>query len=290
LNVKLPARYVDDRIFVHPVTANGTELSFYSDTGGGGSCLHRSAVERLGLKPFKRRMGDQEHDFVSPPPFREDAALPLGAHLEGFIVADAIFGDQDGFLGMWWFADGVWRFDYINEELWLLDGYVASFAEQQQACPLGFARTADGRRRASYPRISADVDGAILEFLFDTGATVSLTPRAKAAMQPLDGGSLRGTSFITNTVFEGWRRQHPDWHVIEHADRTMDEAMIRVPSVHVAGCDAGPVWFVRRPDTNFHNYMSQWMDRRIDGAIGGSFLKYFTVTVDYPNAVAYFAR
>ena len=66
--------------------------------------------------------------------------------------------------------------------------------------------------------------------------------------------------------------------------------MIQVPSVQIAGYNAGPVWFVRRPDRNFHEFMSQWMDRRIDGALGGSLLKYFAVTVDYPNAVAYFRR
>jgi hypothetical protein len=30
------------------------------------------------------------------------------------------------------------------------------------------------------------------------------------------------------------------------------------------------------------------MDRRVDGALGGSLLRYFTVTVDYPRARASF--
>lgn len=290
MRMKLPARFVDDRIFLHPVAADGIELKFYTDSGGGGCRIHRSAVARLGLTTFKRQLDGQEYDLVHPPAFREDAPLPIGDHVDGLIVTDDVFGDWDGFLGMPWFADRVWRIDYLNRELLLRDRYEPSAAERTHACSLGFPLAPNGRRGASFPRISAEIDGARLEFLFDTGAQVTLTAHAKAIVHPPDGEVHRGTSFITRTVFEGWRDRHPDWEVIEHADALLDEAMIQVPAVHIAEYDAGPVWFVRRPDRNFHEYMSQWMDRRIDGALGGSLLKYFTVTVDYPNAVAYFRQ
>ena len=52
----------------------------------------------------------------------------------------------------------------------------------------------------------------------------------------------------------------------------------------------GPVWFTRRPDPSFHQFMSQYMDKQVEGALGGSALKFFRVTVDYPNAVAAFER
>lgn len=45
-------------------------------------------------------------------------------------------------------------------------------------------------------------------------------------------------------------------------------SMIEVPTVLVAGYSAGPL-FTRRPDKNFHEFMSQWMDRKVDGALGG---------------------
>ena len=64
--------------------------------------------------------------------------------------------------------------------------------------------------------------------------------------------------------------------------------MIEVPVITVAGLTAGPVWFTVRADKNFHEYMSQWMDRRIEGALGGSALRYYRVTVDYPNRRATF--
>ncbi len=107
-----------------------------------------------------------------------------------------------------------------------------------------------------------------------------------------DGGTtaFRGTSFITKTVFERWHARHPDWQAIEHADAYLGEPMIRIPLVRVAEYGVGPVWFVRRPDTNFHDDMSQRMDKRVDGSLGGSLLRYCSVTVDYPRAMAYFSR
>ena len=62
--------------------------------------------------------------------------------------------------------------------------------------------------------------------------------------------------------------------------------MIRVPQVKIAGNVVGPVWFTRRDDHNFHQYMSSMMDRQIDGALGGSALKYLRIIVDYPNEQA----
>lgn len=50
------------------------------------------------------------------------------------------------------------------------------------------------------------------------------------------------------------------------------------------------MWFTRRADQNFHRYMSQFMDKQIEGALGGSALHYFRVTVDYPRAVAIFEK
>ena len=64
--------------------------------------------------------------------------------------------------------------------------------------------------------------------------------------------------------------------------------MIEVPQVEIAGHKVGPVWFTRRADKNFTEWMSQWMDKEIHGAIGGDGLKHFCVTVDYPSAIAVF--
>ena len=107
-----------------------------------------------------------------------------------------------------------------------------------------------------------------------------------------DGGPPeRGTCFVVASIFDRWQEQHPDWRVIERADRIVkDEPAIEVPVVTIAGHDVGPVWFTARRDRNFHEWMSQWMDRRIEGALGGSLFRYFTIHVDYPNATACFIR
>jgi hypothetical protein len=45
-----------------------------------------------------------------------------------------------------------------------------------------------------------------------------------------------------------------------------------------------------RPDRAFHEWMAQWMDRPLDGALGGSALRYFRVLVNYPEGYAAFER
>lgn len=94
----------------------------------------------------------------------------------------------------------------------------------------------------------------------------------------------------TASTFEKWRTRHVDWRAIEQAEVTTGEAMIEVPEITVAGHRVGPVWFTRRSDTNFHEFMSSFMDKRVDGALGGNALRFFRITVDYPNGVAVFER
>jgi hypothetical protein len=66
--------------------------------------------------------------------------------------------------------------------------------------------------------------------------------------------------------------------------------LIEVPEVAIAGQHVGPVWFERRNVGTFEDYMSRWMDQPIVGALGGNALGFFRVTIDYPNAVAFFER
>lgn len=66
--------------------------------------------------------------------------------------------------------------------------------------------------------------------------------------------------------------------------------MIEVPKISVAGYPVGSVWFTRRPDKNFHEYMSQWMDKKVEGALGGNALRQFRISIDYQRAVAVFEK
>ncbi len=49
MTCKLPAKFVHDRIFVHPGTVDGSELTFYSDTGGGDMFSRPDTIARLRL-------------------------------------------------------------------------------------------------------------------------------------------------------------------------------------------------------------------------------------------------
>jgi hypothetical protein len=45
----LPAEFIADRIFVHPVRVDGRTLSFYTDSGGGTQYMYADSAKRLGL-------------------------------------------------------------------------------------------------------------------------------------------------------------------------------------------------------------------------------------------------
>jgi hypothetical protein len=62
--------------------------------------------------------------------------------------------------------------------------------------------------------------------------------------------------------------------------------MIRVPTIEIGSQKIGPVWFTERPNRSFHDFMSQYMDQPIDGALGGSAWRYGTLIIDYPRARA----
>lgn len=133
------------------------------------------------------------------------------------------------------------------------------------------------------------MDGEPLDLLLDTGAHVLLSTAAAAALA--DGrAAARATSFITAGVFARWHARHPEWRVLEGADSGLGQAMIEVPALTVAGWPVGPIWFTRRADADFHDFMSRWTDRPVTGALGGNALKGFRVTLDYPGRRAAFER
>lgn len=300
--VEIPTRYDEHRWLVAPVTKGGETLLFYTDSGGGWNMLLAPAADRLKLPREKAEVEGRTMETVawqdlapgSPVP-GPIAASPGNGRLivmpyEGemrqmFPPGESGQPREAGFLGQYWFADRVWTFDYPGRRLLLRSPGDVPAHEPAHRVSLGFKTGPDGKRVTHFPRIPVKIDGETLDLLFDTGATTTLTPAALAALG--DGRSAgRAASFITASVFARWRERHPGWKVIEKADQGPGEPMIEVPAVEIGGHTVGPVWFTRRRDRNFHDYMSSMMDRRIEGALGGSALQYLRVTVDYPNAVA----
>ena len=41
---------------------------------------------------------------------------------------------------------------------------------------------------------------------------------------------------------------------------------------------------------NLLRYMVQWMHKKVEGALGGSALQYFRITVDYRRGLAFFGK
>lgn len=300
----LPARYVAGRFFMRPVTTDGDTLDLFTDTGGGMVFLAASVAEHMHL-PRQIAMVQNGTDTtyaVQLPAFQPGATIPppLGSPGGRLLVVSASamaqhlaghpsVADWSGMLGQAWFAGRMWTFDYPRGQLWLHAPGDTLPRNPEHTVPLGFQADTGTVHGENFPRIRAQVDDDSLDLLFDTGATVTLTDSALALLGDA-GPSERATSFIVQSVFDRWHAHHPDWRVIERAEARTGMSMIEVPHVSVGGQTVGPVWFTVRPDANFRDWMSQWMDRRIDGALGGSALQYLRVTVDYPHSVAVFEQ
>lgn len=279
--MEMPARFEAGRIFVDVAVQGGDTLHLYTDTGGG-LFIYGHAADRVNRGDSTGvRLRDLASDEGFPEPLgAPDHELPI---LRPQDPPDLAFGD--GMLGQSWFADRVWTFDYSREKLLMHRG-AAPREPGDHVVPMGFLTDSAGARILSFPRISVVVDGDTLDMLFDTGATVRLGAEAQ---EDLGTPAVRAASFVTSEVLNRWRARHPDWRVIPNADESVEGmAMILVADVLIADYAVGPVWFTERPDANFHEYMSQWMDRRIDGAVGGNILRSFRITVDYPAAEARF--
>jgi hypothetical protein len=297
---QLHVRYDADRWSVVAVTERGDSLTLYLDTGGGTCFLSTGAARRLGLVPVWSRQispvsKTDSVQVVTLPRLSAQGMIPLPATEppigDRFLVFPDTDFSKDGFLGRTWFSGRVWVFDYPARTLAIRTRGLDRSAGPVGRVALGFQTDSVGQRTTQFPRLRVAVSGDSLDLLFDTWATVFPTPTAIAQFG--DGGPpARGASFITQDVFDRWRQRHPDWRVIDRAQVIGKDTvpMILVPQVMIGGLASGPVWFTIRPTRNFHLGMSRWMDQQIDGALGGSALKYFRVTVDYPNAVALFER
>jgi hypothetical protein len=298
----LPVEFHHDRIILVATATDGSTLRLYTDTGGGWDAIRSSVADRLDLAPVDSIESGEgmKVPLVDYPSFLIKAGVPtptLNDWLEGRLVvvpdkrlSRDTFLDRpwcDGVLGSAWFADRVWEFDYPGKTLKVLSEWSPSL--NASSTPLGFRLRPDGKREYHFPRITVSIAGQPFEMLLDTGATAELTTES-APVFGGKAGDLAGISYITESSLEGWREHHPDWRVLARAEAITgrERPMIEVPEVVIAGIPVGPVWFAQQPDHAFREIMSEGMDRPIEGAIGGSALKYFHFVLDYPRATAYF--
>lgn len=290
----VPAEFVHDRIFVVTTAPDGTRVRFFTDTGGGWNAIGASMQQRLALA----HTGDIEIDEARAPLvdgavlFRR-AGIPAPARDEpwlhgGLVVApDGQLLEGNGTLGSRWFAGHIWDIDYPRQSMRIRKTPPAGL----QDVPLGFAADESGKRRLNFPRVTIAVDGREFDVLLDTGASATLSPAA-ATVLGFEPGGHAGTSFVIRSIYERWQAAHPDWRTIPDGDTLHDRhfPMIEVPLVRIGAVEVGPVWFTQRPDPNFLEFMSSMTDRQVEGALGGSALKYLRVVLDYPGARLYLRK
>lgn len=291
----LPTEFSNNRITLVPKLLDGTKLKFYSDTGGGFNAIARELQQQYAWPEIKKNTGKEEVTLTPMPKFQPDASIPLAGlnnFMEGhlFVVPQAelrgLGPRLNGFLGGRWHAEKIVRFDYPGKSMSILDGIHELDTTGFNKVKLGFQKDHNNNYTMAFPRMEIEVSGRKHQMLFDTGATSILTEAA--IKQTKNTGKLFGTSFMAASVFDQWRVQNPDWLVVEKGEAYSGSSLIRVPVISIAGQEVGPVWFTRREDNNFHDYMSSMMDEQIDGALGGSGLQYFEIVVDYPGERAYF--
>lgn len=286
----LPARMEHDRFFVEARAADGKVLQLFTDTGGG-MFLATTGADKLKLPYAAPPAGSEAPAGMTPWPRYAGAWIPrplrAGDDYQLPIVGAPPNMQLDGMLGAPWFGGRTWEWDYRAGTLRILPTGALPKADAAHVVKLGVQLGDSGVQTTHFMRLPARVDGTELQFLFDTGATFRLDEAAAAELGDAAVRERAG-SFITTTVMQEWRTKHPDWPYLAQGDGKA--AMIQVPEVEVAGFRTGPVWFSARPDAAFHQYMAQWMDRPVDGALGGNAFAGMRITVDYPSATAVFER
>jgi hypothetical protein len=295
--------YEAGHFFATPETASGQKFRLVVDTGGGGTngmyWITAATAKRLHLKVRPCKIGDDSAKVVDVPPYKPGRGLPPPSGRCGntALVQDVPAGysrkshDDGQFSGSYLYAKGTWTFDYPGQQL-TLQGNAWHPEPTARSTSLGFQRDDQGHATFGYARITIRVDGQPLDMLLDTGATAHPTPAGKKASGTPTVDGLGVTSYITASVFNRWRKAHPDWHVVRDGDDLFGPEhpmpIIEVPEVEIAGWSVGPVWFTERPDPAFHDMMSSLMDKRIEGAVGGNVFRHFVMTIDYPHETAWF--
>ena len=281
----VPSRFESDRVYVQLETVDHAALELYTDTGGGGLVLSDRAASRLRLSVAPSPTDPNRRVATAPKVRPGLPELPTEATV--LSLASQVTGwpqQADGFLGAPWFAGAIWTWDYPAHVL-LRE---ANWKPVAGSCDLAlaFKMEPDGTRTTGFARIVVTIDGKPVSMLLDTGAETYLTVDAAARLG--GGDRMRATSMMAASIFDAWRQAHPDWPYVAGAQEVTGADMLEVPDIQVAGIQVGPVWFTRRPDFNFHTFMSSMTDSPVDGALGGNAFRDLRMTIDFPGGRAAF--
>ncbi len=296
--VVIPTRFAGNLFVAVPVTTEGVTLSLFTDSAGS-LFLYEDTAESLKLTPELVPVdGGNSLRVVSLPAFKTEHSIPqpLGSSFQQRVFVfprnrklDSVLERRDGMLGQQWFAGRVWTFDYPGKRLlWRAEGDLPAHDPSHEV-RLGFKTSGSGKRQNNFARLTVEVDGETLDFVLDTGATNVITEEQRKLLGD-DLPLQRATSFLVRSVYERWHTKHPEWRAFDEIKTLTGGALIEVPELKIGGFTVGPVWFTVQPDIGFQGVMKPLMDKPIVGALGGSALHYFRLTVDWPNAIAIFER
>jgi hypothetical protein len=311
--IRIPSHFIDSaRFYVKMGIVGGDTILGFCDTGGGMSMLMPKYKDNAAIKPlikssiFKGLMPMNyilfndlvtDANFPNPVPLRGRVLRnpfsritnpyllvpPMDKELEMGMKVQPELG---AFLGQDFFMFKSWTMDYLGQEIWLNTPLNQAELGQANVQKIGFKKNEHGEKIFGHPSMRIEVDGEIIDVLFDTGATSILTDEGRTLLET-DKKSL-GSSFIAASIFDAWREKHPDWKYYPKAEWLGD--IIEVPLIKIGEYEVGPVLFSKRPDENWSNGMIASMDKVVKGAIGGSGLKYFKVTIDYNTELIRFER
>jgi hypothetical protein len=301
-----------ERIYLKLATVTGDSIRAFCDTGGGISMIFPPVIRRLKLEskvktgfikyimPMKYIAYEDVIRDPNIPPLSLPRHFFIARYLKKveepvFFVPDEdgetkeilqIMPEVDAFLAQNFFMDKAWTFDYLNQQLWVNTPLSLKDTLSPNVQKLGFKKDENGLKKFGHPSMQIEVDGEVIDVLFDTGATSVLSENGRKQLGTTD--LTIGSSFIARSVFDNWRQKHPEWRYIEKGEFSSD--IIEVPRVKIGGHLVGPVLFAKRKDEVWSEGMINSMDKVVKGAIGGSGLKYFKVTADYNSELIKFDR
>lgn len=298
----LPATLIDGRFFLKIPTTNKDTILGFCDTGGGYTAIYDRTLKKLKLedKISEVEINGEKIRFILAKELYSNLYIPYPQIANYYKVAIqspflevpdtseqmdlfSKYVPHDAFLGQFFFINSSWTFDYITGKLFINTPLSANSIEENTQ-HIGFKKDRQGNKRFGHPSMKIVIDGETIDVLFDTGATLLLGENSKAEFHDKKAA---GGSFIAKSIFDNWHKQHPEWRMIEKGEATGAD-MIEIPQVKVGSLTAGPVWFAKRPDEAWSKGMIGSMDKVVKGAIGGSFLQYFKVTIDYNSELVKF--
>ena len=309
----LPSIFINGERFCikMPTSLEDTLLAF-GDSGGGISMLLPEAVEKnhlrsklksgiaQGIMPAKYLLfRDLVSNLKIPPPFPlriynvrrpfarvEVPFLMVPPNVTEIKEFTEFMPGIDIFLGQNFFMGKSWTFDYIHQQVWVNTPIGIKDEGKPGVQRIGFKKNGNHEPVFGHASMVIEINGEVIDVLFDTGATIILSDNGKNEMNLKE--ATIGGSFIAASLFDKWRKDHPEWKYYKEADEQSD--VIEVPIVKIGGIEVGPVLFSKRPDEDWSKGMIMTMDKIVKGAIGGSALKYLKVTIDYNSELVKFEQ